>query len=99
VTWREGSRAALTSRFAAVRVRPAHRDTARSEPWPEEWLLIEWPKGATEPTKYWLSNLPPRTPLQDLVRAAKARWLVERDYPVAGRAGLPGGWSSGTTRS
>src|SRR5215207_8700233 len=26
VTWREGGRAALTSRFAAVRVRPAHRD-------------------------------------------------------------------------
>jgi SRSO17 transposase len=80
VTWREGSRAALVSRFAAVRVRPAHRDTARSEPWPEEWLLIEWPKGATEPTKYWLSNLPPRTPLKDLVRAAKARWVIERDY-------------------
>jgi SRSO17 transposase len=80
VTWREGSRAALTSRFAAVRVRPAHRDTARSEPWPEEWLLIEWPKGAVEPTRYWLSNLPPRTTLKDLVHAAKARWVIERDY-------------------
>src|SRR3712207_4973703 len=81
VTWREGSRAAaLTSRFAAVRVRPAHRDTTRSEPWPEEWLLIEWPKGTEEPTKYWLSNLPPRTALEDLVHAAKARWVIERDY-------------------
>jgi SRSO17 transposase len=80
VTWREGSRAALTSRFAAVRVRPAHRDTARSEPWPEEWLLVEWPAGTAEPAKYWLSNLPPRTVLQDLVHTAKARWLIERDY-------------------
>ena len=80
VTWREGSSAALTSRFAALRARPAHRDTLRSEPWPEEWLLIEWPEGAGEPSKYWLSNLPPRTALKDLVHTAKARWLIERDY-------------------
>jgi SRSO17 transposase len=80
VTWREGSRTALTSRFAALRVRPAHRDTLRSEPWPEEWLLVEWPKGAAEPAKYWLSNLGPRTALKDLVHTAKARWLIERDY-------------------
>jgi SRSO17 transposase len=85
VTWREGSQAELTSRFAALRIRPAHRLDAcvqplRSEPWPEEWLLIEWPKGAEEPSKYWLSNLPPRTALKDLVHTAKARWLIERDY-------------------
>jgi len=80
VTWREGSRAELSSRFAAVRVRPAHRDTLRSEPWPEEWLLVEWPEDAAEPAKYWLSNLPPKTALRDLVQAAKARWRIERDY-------------------
>jgi SRSO17 transposase len=80
VSWREGSRITLTSRFAARRVRPAHRDAQRSEPWPEEWLLIEWPRGTAEPTKYWLSTLPPATALRDLVHAAKARWLIERDY-------------------
>ena len=80
VTWREGSQTELTSRFALQRVRPAHRDTQRSEPWPEEWLLIEWPEGADEPTKYWLSNLPPRSALRDLVHIAKARWVIERDY-------------------
>ena len=32
VTWREGTNITLTSRFAAVRVRPAHRDYKRSEP-------------------------------------------------------------------
>src|SRR3712207_9194797 len=58
----------------------SHRDTARSEPWPEEWLLVEWPEGTEEPTKYWLSNLPPRTALKDLVHTAKARWVIERDY-------------------
>jgi SRSO17 transposase len=80
VTWREGTQGELSSRFAAVRVRPAHRDTQRSEPWPEEWLLIEWPDGDAEPAKYWFSNLPRRTPLRRLVRVAKARWWIERDY-------------------
>jgi SRSO17 transposase len=79
VTWREGTRGELTSRFAAVRVRPAHRDTQRSEPWPEEWLLIEWPDGDAEPAKYWFSNLPRRSSLKRLVRVAKARWWIERD--------------------
>jgi SRSO17 transposase len=80
LTWREGSRAGLTSRFTAQRVRPAHRDEQRSAPWPEEWLLIEWPKGEAEPAKYWLSTLPPATALRELVHSAKARWLIERDY-------------------
>jgi SRSO17 transposase len=80
VTWREGTRHKLQSRFAAVRVRPAHRDHLRSEPYPEEWLLIEWPRGETEPTKYWLSTLPPQTRLTALVRLAKHRWIIERDY-------------------
>jgi SRSO17 transposase len=80
VTWREGNRTALASRFAARRIRPAHRDIWRSEPWPEEWLLMEWPEGAEEPSRYWLSNLPPRTALKDLVHTAKARWLIERDH-------------------
>jgi len=80
VTWREGTRGELSSRFAAVRVRPAHRDTQRSEPWPEEWLLIEWPEGDAEPARYWFSNLSRRTTLKRLVRVAKARWWIERDY-------------------
>jgi SRSO17 transposase len=80
VTWREGAKGPLTSRFAAVRVRPAHRDHWRSAPRPEEWLLIEWPKGESEPAKYWLSNLPQDMALADLVDQAKLRWRIERDY-------------------
>jgi SRSO17 transposase len=80
VTWREGTQGKLSSRFAAVRVRPAHRDTQRSEPWPKEWLLIEWPDGDAEPAKYWFSNLSWHTSLKRLVRVAKARWWIERDY-------------------
>jgi SRSO17 transposase len=80
VTWREGSNTKLASRFAAVRVRPAQGDTSRCEPRAEEWCLIEWPKNEAEPAKYWFSTLPADTSLTDLVRQAKRRWRIERDY-------------------
>jgi SRSO17 transposase len=80
VSWREGTKGPLSSRFAAVRVRPAHRDYWRSAPRPEEWLLIEWPKAESEPTKYWLSNLLQDMVLASLVDMAKLRWRIERDY-------------------
>ncbi len=80
VQWREGTNAPLVSRFAAVRVRPAHRDHLRHEPRPEEWFLVEWPDGEEEPTKYWLSTQPPDTKLTNLVEQAKLRWRIERDY-------------------
>jgi SRSO17 transposase len=80
VTWREGTNGALTSRFARVRLRIARRDFDRREPWPEEWLLVEWPKGEPEPTKYWLSTLPQDIELARLVELAKLRWRIERDY-------------------
>ena len=80
VTWREGTNTTLASRFAAVRVHPAHRDYNRTSPRPEEWCLIEWPNGEAEPTKYWFSTLPADTRLRDLVDLAKLRWRIERDY-------------------
>jgi SRSO17 transposase len=80
VTWREGTNGMMHSRFAALRVRAAHRDYWRKEPHPEQWLLIEWPKTEKEPTKYWLSNLPSSIPLRKLVAIAKLRWRIERDY-------------------
>jgi SRSO17 transposase len=80
VTWREGSNTLLGGRFAAVRVRPAHRDYNRKTPRPEEWLLVEWPKGEPEPTKYWLSTLPAAATRRAMVNQAKLRWRIERDY-------------------
>src|SRR6201981_12187 len=79
-SWREGTKQRLRSRFAALRVRIAHRDYWRSELPAEEWLLIEWPMGDNEPTKYWLSTLPADRKLVDLVKLAKQRWIIERDY-------------------
>jgi SRSO17 transposase len=89
VTWRHGSKtdpanptAAMRSRFAVLRVRPANRDIPRAEDGtvPAVWLLAEWPAGASEPTDYWLSTLPEDTPLPELVRLAKIRWRIEHDY-------------------
>src|SRR5258708_26650134 len=80
VVWREGSNQALCSRFAAAPVRSAHRDYWRAELRPEQWLLVEWPKGEAEPIKYFVSTLPSDTPLRELVRVAKLRWRIERDY-------------------
>jgi SRSO17 transposase len=80
ITWREGTSASLSSRFARLRIRIARRDFNRSEPWPEEWLLIEWPKEEKEPTKYWLSTMPKDVGFGRLVDLAKLRWRIERDY-------------------
>jgi SRSO17 transposase len=61
-----------------VRVRTAH--SGRGAPGPEQWLLVEWPEGAAEPTGYWLSTLPEDIPLEALVDRAQLRWRIERDY-------------------
>lgn len=79
ITWRQGTKQKLCSRFAGLRVRPAHRDYWRSEPWPEQWLLIEWPEGEAAPTKYWLGTVSAQLKLPDLVSLAKQRWIIERD--------------------
>jgi len=89
VTWRHGTRktktnpdAAMTSKFLALKVRPANRDIPRNPDGtlPTRWLLVEWPDDANEPTKYWLSNMDDNTTLTQLVHLAKIRWRVEHDY-------------------
>jgi SRSO17 transposase len=80
ITWREATAEKLSSRFARVRIRVAHRDYWMSNSRPEEWLLIEWPDGEKEPIKYWLSTLPENIALRQLVDIAKLRWRIERDY-------------------
>ena len=80
IKWREGTSERLSSRFARLRVRVARGDDQFAECRAEEWLLIEWPEGEKEPTKYWLSTLPANISLRDLVNTAKLRWRIERDY-------------------
>src|SRR6202171_1876048 len=66
IRWREGSAEWLSSRFARVRVRVGHSQLM-PESLSQEWLLIEWPTGEAEPTKYWLSTLPSDISFRELV--------------------------------
>jgi SRSO17 transposase len=79
IRWREGSADWLSSRFARVRVRAAHQYLLPESIY-QETLLIEWPEGEAEPTRYWLSTLPANTGFRQLVDFAKLRWRIERDY-------------------
>jgi SRSO17 transposase len=79
IRWREGSADRLSSRFARVRVGVGHNQLI-PELLLQEWLLIEWPEGEPEPTKYWLSTLPADISFRRLVDLAKLRWRIERDY-------------------
>jgi SRSO17 transposase len=85
VTWREGSRGPMTSRFVWLRVKPANAHLvsaacAADRELTVRWLLAEWPAGTDAPTDYWLSSLPVDTDPAELVRLAKLRWRIEHDY-------------------
>jgi SRSO17 transposase len=82
ITWREGSKGAMTSRFVFLRVRPAGHRVARDTDGtlPERWLIAQWPDNEPEPVKYWLSSLPADTDPADLIQLGKIRWRIEHDY-------------------
>jgi SRSO17 transposase len=92
VTWRQGSKGAMTSRFAVLTIRSAGKQSLAAAQeagggrnrWsgvlPTQTLLVERPDGQDAPTNYWISNLPATTPVAGLVRWAKMRWRIEHDY-------------------
>jgi SRSO17 transposase len=91
VTWREGTKGPLTSRFARLIVWMANGLVqGKTMEVPAEELLIEWPEGDKAPWKYWLSSLPlQRTSFRGLVRKAKGRFRIEQDYEeLKGEVGL-----------
>ena len=57
-------------------MRAAHREVLRAE----VWLLIEWPNGEAQPTKYFLCTLPEEVSFEQLVDTVKMRSRIERDY-------------------
>ena len=79
VTWREGTKAGLSGRFAWVRVWPGfgwkRGECAGADP---VWVLIE--EQADGGIKYALSNLPAGTSTIRAVRLWKSRWPVEQGY-------------------
>ena len=74
MTWREGSADQLSSRRACAKSRRRAQQTDPRVKLSPEWLLIEWPEGEAEPTKYWLSTLPENVSFAQLVDLAKLRW-------------------------
>ena len=78
IGWRDGTNARLVSRFARVRVRAADEGTTSEEP--EEWLIVEWPKGEKEPTKFWLSTLAEDISFEHMIDITMMRLRIERDY-------------------
>jgi SRSO17 transposase len=85
LTWRRGTKGALKAAFTARRVRvadgPAVRLHGRNNqhmPGEEVWLVGE--RRSSGEYKYYLSNLPPDTPLRRLAAAIKARWLCEQAH-------------------
>jgi SRSO17 transposase len=79
----------VCSRFAMLRVIAAHPVERDRCPPREEWLIIEWPDGAEQPSDYWISNLPADTAPERLARLARLRWMIELDYrQLKGELGL-----------
>ena len=78
IGWRNGTNVRLASRFARVRVCAAGEGTTVEEP--EEWLILEWPKGEKEPTKFWLSTLAEDIAFERMIDITMMRWRIERDY-------------------
>jgi SRSO17 transposase len=81
IVWRRGTKGALAARFAAIRVRVgdgAIWANNRHLPGDEAWLVGEWRTNGER--KYYLSNLPSRTPLRALAAAIKARWACEQAH-------------------
>jgi SRSO17 transposase len=82
-TWRQGSRRALVSRFAMVKVDAGNADGG------EHWLLIEWPENERAPTHYTLARMRKAPSRNLLVRITKERWRTERVYEdLKGELGL-----------
>ena len=82
ITWRQGTKGPMRSRFAQVKVWAAHGWKRQEHPQRVmEWLLLEWPEGAAAPSDYWLAQLGDQpVGLRRLVKTARARWRVEMDY-------------------
>ena len=86
VTWRQGSRRALSAQFAMLRVRPITGTDTCGE---EQWLVIDKDKPGGAVEHYVLATLPKTISRKQLVGRIKQRWRTERVYQdLKGELGL-----------
>lgn len=89
ITWRDGTRHKMHSRFCFRRVKVAHDDGTEADDREPLWLMLEWPEGEEKPTKFVLTSLPRRMSKKQIVRIVKERWRTERAYEdLKGELGL-----------
>jgi SRSO17 transposase len=89
VTWRDGTKAGLASRFHFCRVKTVHDDGMPIEDREAVWLIIEWPYGELEPSKFLLTTLRGAMSKKKVIRHIKERWRTERMYEdMKGELGL-----------
>ena len=89
LTWREGTKAKLSSRFCFVRVKVAEDDGLAIADHEPVWLIAEWIDGEKAPTKFMLTTLARRMSKKQIVRLCKERWRTERMYEdLKGELGL-----------
>jgi SRSO17 transposase len=88
-TWRAGTKADLSARFALRRVVPAYGGGRGMRKRESLWLLIEWRDGDEEPANYFLCSLPESISMKKLIRAVMQRWRTERaSEELKGELGL-----------
>ena len=85
ISWRRGTKGALTCHFAARRVRIAdgHKHRVLDKglermPGDEVWIIGE--RRSTGERKYYISNLAADASLKTLAAAVKARWICEQAH-------------------
>lgn len=89
LTWREGCKSSLSSRFCFRRVKTTHNDGIDLEDRDPLWLVIEWPEEESRPSKFMLTTLPTKMSKKQIVRLIKERWRTERMYEdLKGELGL-----------
>lgn len=87
VTWRQGTSARLTARFAFFRVTPS-ADGADAD---VQWLIIEWRDGEQAPEHFALTSLgvDGKMTRKQIVRLFKERYRTEKAYEeMKGELGL-----------
>jgi SRSO17 transposase len=89
VTWRDGTKAKLSSRFAFARVKTVTDDGIDMSERPQLWLVAEWPDEDSRPSKFVLTTLPRSMSKKEIVNILKKRWRTERMYEdLKGELGL-----------